>query len=217
MKTTFRKVHRLKPIVLAVMILSSLCTVQGQQYADRLVWIWGSSLRTDSGLRQILEIIDTAAQHGYNGAVLQDQLDYLSAQDSSYFRRLDSLKRVCDRLGIELIPAVFSVGYAGHILSLDHNLAEGFPVQSAPFTVQGIQAAHIPDTSVRMFNGGFELFNGNTLTGFQLQEVPGSVSFVDTLVQHSGRASLRMENFMPPNGHGRIMQEINLLARLATG
>jgi hypothetical protein len=213
MKTTFRKVHRLKPIVLAVMILSGLCTVQGQQYADRLVWIWDSSLRTDSGLRQILEIIDTAAQHGYNGAVLQDQLDYLSAQDSSYFRRLDSLKRVCDRLGIELIPAVFSVGYATHILSRDHNLAEGFPVQSAPFTVQGIQAAHIPDTSVRMFNGGFELFNGNTLTGFQLQEMPGSVSFVDTLVRHSGRASLRMENFIQSGGYGRIMQEINLLAR----
>jgi len=91
-------------------------------------------------LNQILGILNIAAQHGYNGTVLADQLDYLSAQDSSYFRRLDSLKCACERLGIELIPAVFNVGYAGHILGHNRNLAEGFPVQGAPFIVQGNQA-----------------------------------------------------------------------------
>ncbi len=213
MKKTTRRVPLLNPIILAVMILSCHCTVQAQPYADHLVWIWGRSLNTDSGLNQILEILDGAAQHGYNGAVLEDRLDYLSAQDSNYFRRLDSLKRACDRLNIELIPAVFNVGYAGRILAHNRNLAEGFPVRNAPFRVQGIQAVHVSDTSVRVFNGGFERFNGDTLEGFQLQEQPGIVSFVDTLVRHGGRASLRMEHFMPPYGHGRIMQEITLLAR----
>jgi hypothetical protein len=44
-------------------------------------------------------------------------------------------------------------------------------------------------------NTGFEEHQGNRLSGFTAQDEPGKKTFVDTTVSHSGKASLRIENF----------------------
>jgi hypothetical protein len=68
-----------------------------------------------------------------------------------------------------------------------------------------------PDASVGLVNGDFENFSGNRLSGYRFHDQPGEVSFVDSLVQHGGRASLRLENFTSnPHGHGRVMQEVQV-------
>lgn len=180
-------------------------------YADRLVWVFGWGLGTDNEVTEITQLLDTAAQHGINGAMVSFGLDTLCKQDADYFRRLETVAQACERHHIELIPAVFSIGYGGGILSHDRNLAEGLPVVDAPFLVQADAARLEPDRSVRLINGDFEDFAENKFKGFGFHDQPGEISFADTQVKHSGRASLRMENFAAnPHGHGRVSQELRV-------
>ena len=178
-------------------------------YPDRLVWVFGWGLGQDRDVAEIIRVLDTAGQHGINGAIVSFGLDTLCKHDEAYFRRLTEVQRACERNHLELIPAIFSVGYGGGILSHDRNLAEGLPVKDAPFRVRGREARFEPEASVRLTNGGFEDFTGHRFSGFSFQDQPGEISFADTQVKHSGKTSLRMQNFTAnPHGHGRIMQEV---------
>jgi hypothetical protein len=183
--------------------------VHAASYPDRLAWVFGWSLQKDADVSEITNVLATAARSGLNGVVLSAGLDSLCKQPPDYFRRLGAIKQTCDRLGLELIPSVFSVGYGGGTLGHDRNLAEGLPVEDATFLAEKSQARFVPDSSVRLVNGGFEEFAGHKLKGFGFHDQPGVVSFVETQAVHSGKASLRLENFRAnPDGHGRVSQEI---------
>ena len=179
--------------------------------ADRFVWVFGWNLEADSDVPEIVRVLDAAGQHGCNGAVLSAGLDSLSQKSPAFFRRLEQVQQACERNHLELIPVVFSVGYGGGVLAHNPNLAEGVPVQNAPFVVKNGQGVLAPEKTAILLNGGFEEFSGNQLKGFSFRDQPQEISFVDTQVKHSGRASLRMENFTAnPYGHGRVMQEVEL-------
>lgn len=186
-------------------------TALAQSYRDRWVWIFGWGLNRDEDVTQITAVLEDAAKHGYNGAVLSANLDALCKQPPEYFRRLQQVKQACERLNLEIIPSIFSVGYGGGTLWHDRNLAEGMPVKDALFVVQGDEARHVPDPPVSIVNGGFEEYEGNRMKAFNFHDEPGVVSFVDTQVAHSGKASLRFENFRAqPAGNARVMQEVRV-------
>jgi len=195
-----------------VLLLLSLLPVQIMAaYPDRFVWVFGWSLGNDRDVTNLTRVLDTAAQHGLNGAVVSFGLDTLCKQNASFFRRLAAVQQACARDRLELVPAVFSIGYGGGLLAHNPNLAEGLPVTNAPFVVAGDQAAFVPDAAARLVNGGFEDFSGNKFSGFAFCDRPGEISFADTAVKHSGRASLRLENFAAdPHGHGRVMQTVRV-------
>lgn len=197
-------------LVLIVFALSQLA--QAEAYQDRFVWIFGWDLSNDADVSAIAKVLDTAAGHGINGAVVSFDLDALCKKSPDYFRRLEEVRRACDGRRIELIPSVFSVGYGGGALAHNRYLAEGLPVENAPFLVSGREARIVPDVTARLANGGFEEATGNKLASFNFHDQPGVVSFVDGQVKHSGRSSLRMENFTAnPHGHGRVMQQVRLV------
>lgn len=180
-------------------------------YPDRFVWVFGWGLGKDSDVVEITQILDTAGQAGLNGAVVSFGLDTLCQHDAAYFWRLEMIQRACERNKLELIPSVFSVGYGGGILSHNLHLAEGLPVVDAPFVVAGNEARFVADPTVRVANGGFEEFNGNRFPGFGFHDEPGQISFADAAIKHSGRASVRLENFgADPHGHGRVMQAVRV-------
>lgn len=186
-------------------------TALAQSYRDRWVWIFGWGLNRGEDVTQITSVLEDAAKHGYNGAVLSANLDALCKQPPEYFRRLQQVKQACERLNLEIIPSIFSVGYGGGTLWHDRNLAEGMPVKDALFVVQGDEARHVPDPPVSIVNGGFEEYEGNRMKAFNFHDEPGVVSFVDTQVAHSGKASLRFENFRAqPAGNARVMQEVRV-------
>ena len=201
----------MKMLSLLASLLSLAASVSAAEpYPDRFVWVFGYGLDKDSDVSAVTNLLHTAGQHGLNGAVVSFGLDTLCKQPPEYFRRLDAVKRAAEQNHVELIPAFFSVGYGGGIISHDRNLAEGLPVQDAPFIVSGAEARLVTSNAVQLVNGGFEDFSGNKLKGFDFYDQPGEVSFVDTQVKHSGEASLRLENFRAnPNGHGRIMQTVS--------
>lgn len=186
-------------------------TAFSQGYRDRWIWIFGWSLNRDEDVAQISAVLEEAARHGYNGAVLSANLDALCKQPPEYFRRLQQVKQACERWKIDLVPAIFSVGYGGGALWHDPHLAEGLPVKEALFVVQGTEATHVPDPPVSIVNGGFEEFEGNRMKAFDFHDEPGVISFADTEVARSGRASLRFENFRAhPAGNARVMQEVRV-------
>lgn len=104
-------------------------------YPDRFVWVFGWNLTREGDVAEITRVIERGAQHGINGAVVSFGLDTLCRKSPEFFRRLDDVKAACDRNRIDLIPAVFSVGYGGGALSHDRNLAEGLPVETALYEV----------------------------------------------------------------------------------
>lgn len=187
---------------------------QAGPYPDRFVWVFGWSLQADPEIAEVATLLTNAAKSGFNGAVLSAGLDSLCKQSPDYFRRLAAVKAACDRLGLELIPAVFSAGYGGGALGHDRHLAEGLPVEDAAFVAGQGQARFEPDASVRLANGGFEEFDGHRMQGFDWHDQPGVVSFVETNAVRSGRAALRFENFTAQSaGNARLMQEVKLRPR----
>jgi hypothetical protein len=174
-----------------------------------LRWVYVSrSLGRDSDVEDIRGIARTASQHGLNGMLLAAGLDNARRQNPGFDARVMEVKKICAESKLEIIPLMFSIGYGSAILSYDRNLAEGLPVRDAPFVARDGVARIEADPKVAFVNGGFEEHDGNRAKGFGLQDQPGVVSFIDTEVAKDGGASLRLENFQQPHGHGRVMQEI---------
>jgi hypothetical protein len=201
----------LRVIVVLLTVFLGVSAANAAPYADRFVWVFGWSLATDADVAEINAVLESAAQHGINGAVLSAGLDSLSRRSPDYFRRLAEVQRTCDRLKLELIPAIFSVGYGRPALGANRMLAEGIPVLDAPFRVKGSEARLVPDDTVKFDNPSFEDVSKNRFKGYKFHDQPGESSFADMTVKHSGATSLRMENFTAnPHGHGRVMQELHV-------
>lgn len=181
------------------------------EYQDRFVWLFGWGLGRDADVAAISNVVESAAGHGINGAVLSAGLDTLCKKSSEYFERLEAVRRLCEERDVELIPSLFSVGYGGAVLAHNPNLAAGIPVVDAPFEVKGERAEFVPLSTVEIENGGLEDYEGNRFSAFDFHDQPGEVSFADTNIFREGRASMRLENFTAnPYGHGRVMQEVTV-------
>ncbi|MGB9642000.1 MAG: hypothetical protein ACP5JO_05195 [Candidatus Ratteibacteria bacterium] len=180
------------------------------EWKDRFLWVFGFHLKDAQHMERVISLIDEASKNHYNGIVLSGGLDSLCKQDEKFFESLDKIKKACEKFNMELIPAVFSVGY-GSVLSHDRNLAEGLPVKDALFLVKGNQASYVAEKKIEVYNGGFEQYQGNRATGYRFHDEPGRISFIDTDIKHSGNVSMRFENFgLSPYGNGRVMQEIEV-------
>jgi hypothetical protein len=202
----------MKPLILLLAILAQILSVPAAQtFPDRFVWVFGWNLGKDSDVPEIARVLESAGRHGLNGAVLSGGLDTLCQESPAYFRRLEAIQALCGTNHLELIPAVFSIGYGSGILAHDRNLAEGLPVEDAPFVVENGEAHFAPAGPAHLLNGGFEEHTGNKFKNFELCDQPGEISFADTEVKHSGQTSLRLENFTANQyGHGRVMQSVTL-------
>ena len=194
--------------LIAAVLLALPCSAGiAADYPCRWVYV-SRGLRRDTDVAEIQKIVRTASEHGLSGMVLSAGLDRLDRQSPEYFQGLEAIKKTCRENGVEIIPIIFSAGYGGSILADDRNLAAGLPVNDVPFGVQGHTATFQADLPVQIPNGGFEAFSGNRIDGCRFHDRPGETSFVDTETKRSGNASLRMENFTPGPGHGRVMFEV---------
>jgi hypothetical protein len=197
-------------LALAAVVAGFVPPVRAREYPCRWVYV-SRSLRSDKDVADIERIVQTASEHGLNGMVLSAGLDRLDKQSPEYLERLGKVREICEKAHVEIIPGIFSAGYGSSVLAYNRNLAAGIPVIDAPFVVKDGEARFQTDRPVTIANGGFEQHQGNRVEGYQLQEKPGEISFVDTEVFKSGGASLRYENFgRYEYGHGRIMQEVGV-------
>ena len=189
-----------KERVLGVAIVAALgLTAVAGEITDRFVYVdchFGNQKR----MEDVRKLARTAAANGYTGLVIQGDIQYAWRFNEAQREELGKLKRVCDEVGIEIIPAVWSIGYGG-LSYADPNLAEGIPCRDIPYaaSADGRRAVYeSASADVPRLDGGFEdvkdLGNGRfKVSGLNFTEKQGSISFLDREVRHSGRASLRFE------------------------
>ncbi len=130
---------------------------------------------------------------GYTHFLLADsKFSRLAEMDRRYFDHIDRVKQTAGRLGLQLVPAVFPVGYSNDILGQDPNLAEGLPVKDALFVVKGGEARLVPESPV-------------TLPSFADRR---AWKFVDRSFEADG-AALRSRD--GKGGNARAMMQLKLL------
>jgi hypothetical protein len=184
----------------------------------------------------VIALIERGKRDGYTALLIADyKLQVLDRVPDFYFPNVERVKAAATRAGIELVPAVFSIGYSNGHLSHDPNLAEGMPVVDQPFVVRPqvgttdlkgavgsspgragtrrLEAVIDDRASARLRNGGLEQGEGDRFAGFGFQDDPGVTTFVDRRVAHGGRASCRFE---PGNqGPRRSSPNVRLMQRVA--
>ncbi len=169
-------------------------------YVDR--WVYCSfNLQVDKSVDELIDLIERARRDGYTGIVLADyKFQVLYRVPDFYFRNVERVKAAADRAKIELIPAVFSIGYSNGILAQDPNLAEGLPVVDQPYLVKNRVAALDTRPTAQIKNGSLEATNGDKFAGFNWQDDPGITTFADRSVRHQGLVACRLEPGKIVNG-----------------
>jgi hypothetical protein len=205
------------------------------RYPER--WIYCSAnLQVDQSAADVIALIDRAKKAGYTAMLLADyKLQVLDHVTDNYFRNLETVKTAAAKAGIELVPAVFSIGYSNGHLAQDPNLAEGLPVVDQPFVVRlqsedmptkagaggrptpggarHLEAVVDPRSSTRLNNGNLEQVQGDRFAGFSFQDDPGVTTFADHRVAHAGRVSCRFEPGV--TGPKRTSRNVRLMQHVA--
>ena len=109
---------------------------EGPVFRDRWVYL-STNLLVDDNVATAEALFQRAAKSGYTGIMLADyKFQILDRMDERYFRNAERVKSAAARAGLEIIPAVFSIGYSNGILAHDPNLAEGIPASKVPHVVR---------------------------------------------------------------------------------
>jgi hypothetical protein len=121
--------------------------------APRELWLYYSTnLQVRDNVPKAQAIWRRAATAGYTHILLTDskmaKLGDLGEMTDVYFGNLAKLKALAAELKLELVPAVFHIGYSNNMLWHDPNLAEGLPVKDAKFVVRRGEARVVADPPV---------------------------------------------------------------------
>jgi len=194
------KVTPMKSATLLFALVLSASTRTGHadeprpRYDRRWVWVM-TNLLVDKEADRVASLVERAGRDGYNGVVISDyKLNFLGRMPKAYFDHVARVKVAADRAQVEIIPAVFPIGYSNGLLTHDTNLAEGMPVESAPFVVRGREAVLVPDPAARVKNGDLEESKGHLFAGFGFQDAPGKATIADNEIAHHGKVSCRMQD-----------------------
>jgi hypothetical protein len=175
-------------------------TLAPSSYTDR--WLYCSvNLQVDQSVNDLEALFSRASRAGYTGILLADyKLQVLYRVTDNYFRNVEKVKAAATKAKLELVPAVFSIGYSNGHLAQDPNLAEGLPVIDQPYVEKGSSAVLVPDPAAKLKNGNLEESRGDKLASFGLQDDPGLTMFVDRAVFHQDprpRAHRRVSSACP--------------------
>jgi hypothetical protein len=200
----------------SVAISSSAAEIIAAPFSER--WLYCSfNLQVDRSVDDLQALFDRAKRSGYTGILFADyKLQVLDRVMDNYFRNVAKVKSAAAAAGLELVPAVFSIGYSNGHLAHDTNLAEGLPVVDQPYLVKSstdplrkkagapkpgsaqsrtsrLEAVLDSKPIAQIRNGGLEETSGDRFLNFSFQDDPGAGTFADRLVVHGGRVSCRLE------------------------
>lgn len=174
-------------------------------------WVYvAQNLQVEANVPKVEDLMRRAKMAGYNGIVLADyKLSVLHQVPDYYFKNVAKVQATAKDLGIEIIPAIFGIGYSSGLLSRDPNLAEGMPVRDLEMVVRNGIGGIAPEEAVTVQNLDFEAAADNKMAGWGYQDDIGQTTFADRDVKHGGAQSLRMENMEkvhPGGGNCRVSQ-----------
>jgi len=196
--------------VAAAVVLLSVLSPLAAEVDLKHKWVYVSTnLLVDKNVDELLPLMERIQRCGYSGILLADyKFSVLDRQPERYFRNARRVIAKAKELDLEIIPAVFPIGYSSGILAHDPTLIEGVPVVDAPFEVRRGELHPLTGEGTRLVNGDFEQVKGGRFTGWWQENVGKSV-FADRDVVKSGRVSVRMQDIRKhsaEHGHCRLHQ-----------
>jgi hypothetical protein len=157
-------------------------------------WVYcPQNLWVDQNITNLVALMGRASRAGYTHVLISDsKFGHLADMDAHYFRNVGKVKQAARDLNLEIVPAVFPIGYSNDLLYNDPNLIEGLPVRDALLVVTNGVALIQADPPIRFPGGDF-----SDLTRWTWKD--------DTVVADNGTA--RVTN---PNGNARIVQHLTV-------
>jgi len=118
-------------------------------------WIYrATNLLVDKNVDDLDALLARGRVAGYTHMLLADsKFSRLGEMDARYFKNVERVKQSAARHQIEIVPALFSIGYSNDLLSLDPNLIEALPVKNLPMLVKG-GVAVVDDPAAPALPGG---------------------------------------------------------------
>src|SRR5215207_7303067 len=101
-------------------------------------WLYcAQNLWVDKNVDELEALFQRAARAGYTHVLLTDsKFSKLGDMDARYFRNVERVKKISAAVHLEIVPALFPVGYSNDLLWHDPNLIEALPVRDALFVVR---------------------------------------------------------------------------------
>ncbi len=120
-------------------------------------WLYTpQNLYVNANIDRVEALWRRAAQAGYTHVLLSDsKFAKLGDMDERYFQNAARVKRIAAELGLEIVPALFAIGYSNDLLWHDPNLIEGLPVREALFVVHDGVARLQSEVPVSFRGGDF--------------------------------------------------------------
>src|SRR5215831_715185 len=171
----------------AILSMSKAPALERWFYVSQNLWV-------DQNITNIIALMQRAAAAGYTHMLLSDsKFSRLATMDSHYFNNLTTLKQTATNLNLEIVPAIFPVGYSNDLLFNDPNLIEGMPVQNALLVVSNGVGVIQSSPPVSFPGGDF-----SDLSRWTWKD--------NNVVQDNGSARVT-----DPNGaNARIVQQLNV-------
>ena len=141
-------------------ILAASFSGQAAEGAPLEKWIYSpTNLQVDANVEKMRALWTRAAKAGYTHILLTDtklaKLCDLGDMTKPYFRNLERIKTIAADLKLELVPAIFHVGYSNDTLWHDPNLIEAMPVKDVPLLVgENGEARIATDAAAPSLRGG---------------------------------------------------------------
>jgi hypothetical protein len=112
------------------------------------------NLQVSQNATNLVALMTRAAASGYTHILISDsKFGHLGDLPAVYFQNVGKIKAAAARLNLEIVPAVFPIGYSNDILFQDPNLVEGLPVVDTLLSVTN-GAATVAASPAVSFPGG---------------------------------------------------------------
>lgn len=122
--------------ILVVAFLSLLAALRPAAGAELWLYIQ-QNLWVDANVENIERLFERAGKAGYTHAMIADSKSAkLGDMDARYFRNIDRLKKSAAANKLEIVPAIFPIGYSNDILWHDPNLIEAIPARDVRMIVE---------------------------------------------------------------------------------
>src|SRR5438067_1886306 len=150
--------HALKLILPLLWLMSAAAPLASAAGLER--WLYcAQNLWVDKNIDTLETLFRRAAKAGYTHVLLTDsKFAKLGDMDAHYFRNVERVKKLASELNLEIVPALFPVGYSNDLLWHDPNLIEALPVRDALFVVKNGEARLQPSPRVNLKGGDFSDF-----------------------------------------------------------
>ncbi|HEX3999213.1 MAG TPA: hypothetical protein VHX65_11735 [Pirellulales bacterium] len=152
--TRFAKVHA-AIFLFALLAIGSKRAFAEDHASQKQLWLYyPTNLLVNENVDRLETIFRRAAKAGFSHVLIGDsKFSNLDRMPREYFRNVDRVKRIAGELHLELVPAVFPIGWSNALLFHDPNLAEGLPVRDQLFVVHNGEARVVADPPVAFPQG----------------------------------------------------------------